>query len=164
MAEANGRGLPELNQSDLARLLDLVESSDITLFRLRIGDTELTVGRGGDLPTAVPVKTPLPAEPSPAKPKERLTSTAREAPLGNVVAVRAPFAGIFFRAPTPGAQPYVDVGSEVDTDTTVGLIEAMKVYLAVRAEVHGVIERIDAANETSIESHEAILWIRPLES
>ena len=163
MSEANGRRLPELTQLELDRLLDLVESSDITLLHVRSGDAELTLSRGGEPPTVADVRSPQPVDLTTPSPQERPTPTSRESPPPDAVAVRAPFAGIFYRASTPGAPPYVDVGTEVDIDTSVGLIEAMKVYTAVRAGMRGTIERFDVANEIPVESGEVILWIRPLE-
>jgi acetyl-CoA carboxylase biotin carboxyl carrier protein len=64
------------------------------------------------------------------------TAPADSLPAG-VVAIRAPLPGTFYRAPAPGADPYVEVGSRVVEDTVVGLLETMKLFNSVHANVRG---------------------------
>ena len=61
--------------------------------------------------------------------------------------VLAPMVGIFYRASAPGAPPFVEIGTAVTPDTTMALVEAMKVYTSVHAGVDGVVEEIFPANE-----------------
>jgi acetyl-CoA carboxylase biotin carboxyl carrier protein len=56
-----------------------------------------------------------------------------------LVGIRAPLPGTFYRAPKPGADPYVEVGSRVEEDTVVGLLETMKLFNSVHANVRGVV-------------------------
>jgi acetyl-CoA carboxylase biotin carboxyl carrier protein len=63
-----------------------------------------------------------------------------------LVVVRAPLLGTFYRAPRPGAPPFVDVGTEVEPDTVVGIIETMKLMNSVSAGVHGTVAEILVAN------------------
>jgi acetyl-CoA carboxylase biotin carboxyl carrier protein len=73
--------------------------------------------------------------------REERDETARE-----LVAVRAPLPGTFYRAPRPGAEPFVQVGSRVGADTTVGIVETMKLMNSVTAGVAGVVAEICVGN------------------
>jgi acetyl-CoA carboxylase biotin carboxyl carrier protein len=69
--------------------------------------------------------------------------------------------GRFYAKPEPGAAPFVTVGSEVNADTTVGLVEVMKVFTAVRAGVSGVIAEICVQDAEFIEYGHVLFRVRP---
>jgi len=75
-------------------------------------------------------------------------------------AVRAPLPGTFYRAPMPGAPPFVDVGSHVDPDTVVGIVETMKLMNSVCAGIRGTVAEIPLANAQFAERDTALMWIR----
>jgi acetyl-CoA carboxylase biotin carboxyl carrier protein len=75
-------------------------------------------------------------------------------------AVRAPLPGTFYRAPMPGAPPFVDVGSRVEPDTVVGIVETMKLMNSVSAGTHGTVEQIPLANAQFAERDAVLMWIR----
>jgi acetyl-CoA carboxylase biotin carboxyl carrier protein len=90
------------------------------------------------------------------------------APAANVVAtavsqeedasaIRAPLPGVFYRAPSPGAPAFVEIGSTVDPDTVVGIIETMKLMNPVHAGVNGTIAEILAENGDMIGKHTALM-------
>jgi acetyl-CoA carboxylase biotin carboxyl carrier protein len=89
-------------------------------------------------------------------------STAKEqqVPDGWVV-VRAPNLGTFYRAPKPGASPYVEIGDEVVPTTEVCLIEVMKLFTSVTAGVHGTVRRICTSDGDLVEYNQALLVIEP---
>ncbi len=72
--------------------------------------------------------------------------------------------GRFYAKPEPGAAPFVSVGAKVSADSTVGLIEVMKVFTAVRAGVHGVVTEICVQDEQLVEYGQVLFRIRPMES
>jgi acetyl-CoA carboxylase biotin carboxyl carrier protein len=76
---------------------------------------------------------------------------------GTGAAVRAPLPGTFYRAPQPGAPPFVDVGDLVGPDTVVGIIETMKLMNSVHAGVSGVVEAILADNATMVAGGEVLM-------
>jgi acetyl-CoA carboxylase biotin carboxyl carrier protein len=75
-------------------------------------------------------------------------------------AVRAPLPGTFYRAPMPGAPPFVEVGSRVEPDTVVGIVETMKLMNSVAAGVSGAVAEILLANAESAERDAVLMWIR----
>ena len=70
--------------------------------------------------------------------------------------------GTFYRSPSPEANPYVDIGSEVGPETVVCIIEAMKVMNEIKAEVRGVITQILVDNAKPVEFGQPLYKIRPL--
>jgi acetyl-CoA carboxylase biotin carboxyl carrier protein len=75
-------------------------------------------------------------------------------------AVLAPLPGTFYRAPMPGAPPFVEVGSHVEPDTVVGIVETMKLMNSVPAGVSGTVEQIPVANAQFAERGTVLIWIR----
>ncbi len=72
-------------------------------------------------------------------------------------AIRAPLPGTFYRAPQPGAPPFVEVGSVVDADTVIGIIETMKLMNPVHAGASGTISAILAENGAMVGKHMALM-------
>jgi acetyl-CoA carboxylase biotin carboxyl carrier protein len=77
-----------------------------------------------------------------------------------LVAVRAPLPGTFYRAPRPGAAPFVEVGSQVDADTVIGIVETMKLMNSVHAGVAGVVAGFCVANAEFAAQGATLLRIR----
>jgi acetyl-CoA carboxylase biotin carboxyl carrier protein len=98
---------------------------------------------------------PKPASPAtPASPADRGTLTDP-----NTLTVSAPLLGTFYRAPKPGAAPFVEVGSLVAEDTIVGIIEVMKLMNTVRAGVRGKVTQILARDGALVEYGEPLLLL-----
>jgi len=95
---------------------------------------------------------PGPSGPAPSGPGDRLEEGLTE--------VRAPLLGTFYRAPRPGAPPYVNVGSLVEQDTVVGIIETMKLMNSVSAGVSGTVAEILLANAQFAEQGAVLMRIR----
>ena len=76
--------------------------------------------------------------------------------------IKSPMIGTFYRSPSPESGPYVEVGSEVNPDTVVALIEAMKVMNEIKAEVRGVITQVIVDNAKPVEFGQPMFKIRPL--
>ncbi len=85
---------------------------------------------------------------------------ASEALPEDVVPVVAPMAGIFYRAPSPEAEPYVQEGDHVERGQVVGLIEAMKIFNEVESPVTGTIIRILVDNEQPVQANQRLLLVR----
>jgi acetyl-CoA carboxylase biotin carboxyl carrier protein len=87
-------------------------------------------------------------------------AAAVEASVEDVAgAIRAPLPGIFYRAPSPGAPPFVEVGSVVNADTVVGIIETMKLMNPVHAGASGTISEVLAENGAMVGKHTTLMRI-----
>ena len=78
-----------------------------------------------------------------------------------LVAIAAPMVGTFYRCSEPGADPFVEVGARVEADTTVGLVEVMKVFTSVPAGTKGIIAEIKVANAQFVEKGAARFYLTP---
>lgn len=158
----------KLTQEDIVEIVKLFERSKFDLCQLEVGDFKLTLSNEH---SALPTVAPKPAGEAPrsaaAVAPEATTSKPAPAakPSSNdesgLVAIAAPVIGTFYAAPEPGANPFVELGSSVDKDTTVGLVEVMKVFNAVTAGVRGRIERVAVENEQFVEFGQPLFMVRP---
>jgi acetyl-CoA carboxylase biotin carboxyl carrier protein len=162
----------ELSEDDVLHILKLIDESKFDYFQLEVGELKITVSKGEPIPightgqpvtmSAAPVAAPV-AAPKPAAPPAAATALAAKAaaiPAGHV-AVTAPLLGTFYVAPEPGAPPFVHVGQQVTEDTTVGLIEVMKVFNSVRAGVKGTIVEVVAQNGGFVEFGQTLFIVKP---
>jgi acetyl-CoA carboxylase biotin carboxyl carrier protein len=78
-----------------------------------------------------------------------------------MVVVRAPYLGTFYRAPTPGATPYVEIGHAVGSDSELCLVEVMKLFTAVRAGIDGTVRQILAQDGAMVELDQPLFVIEP---
>jgi len=86
---------------------------------------------------------------------------AAEPDDGDLVAVESPMVGTFYSAPNPDSGPFVEVGTGIGKETTVCLIEAMKVFNEIKAEVNGTIERVLVENGQAVEFGQRLFLVRP---
>ena len=141
----------ELTDEDVREILDLIDKSAFDYFEIEYRGLKLTVSKS---PVAAAPARPHAPEPGPA-PRQN-----REIPEG-LAAIPAPMVGTFYPAPQPGAPPFVSPGDRVEPDTTVGLIEVMKVFTAVAAGVAGTIEEALAGEAQGVEYGEPLFLVRP---
>jgi acetyl-CoA carboxylase biotin carboxyl carrier protein len=140
-----------LDDDDVREILRLIDESEVEELRVETDGLSLYVRRRTGLEAEDPVqRAPRPEEPAPA-PRE---------PDG-VVDVTAPMIGTFYRAPAPGAPPFVDVGSRVEPGTVVCLIEVMKMMNSVPAGMAGTIVEVCAENAQVVELGTPLFRVRP---
>lgn len=151
-----------MNVQDLQKILQLVEKFNLTEFGLEEKDFKVSVKRGS-LPTAVAVPT-MSVSPQPVATSASSGATAgSKAEEKNILVIKAPMVGAFYAAPSPESEPYVKVGSAVHPETTVCILEAMKVMNEVRAECSGEIVEILVKNGASVEYGQPLFKVRTAE-
>jgi biotin carboxyl carrier protein len=141
-----------LNLDDLKTVLGLFEESGYGQLRLRIGALTFTAHKHGLAPKA--------ADDLAAAAAVEDDTTAEGVEDVDAVVVRAAISGAFYRAPNPGADAFCKVGDVVQPDTTVGLIEVMKLFTSVQAGVAGTVVRIVPDNGSMVELGESLVLIR----
>ena len=147
-----------LTYVDVLRIVELVKTTRFSEFRLKVGEIEVHLkrknGAGGDPVLHAPPGSPGDAV-APARP-----AAERSFPSGAVL-VRSPMVGTFYRAPAPGADPFVEVGKHVDADSTVCIIEVMKLMNSIPAEARGVVTEILVPNGARVEPGDVLVVIEP---
>ncbi len=174
----------ELSEEDVLHILKLIDESKFDYFQLEVGDLKITVSKGEPIPItsgpqqasasqplsssaleqgSVSQKTMAGASQAgkPARPAAEQEEPKAPRVADGLVPVTAPLLGTFYVAPEPGAPPFVQVGNAVTEDTTVGLIEVMKVFNSVRANVSGVIAEVVAQNGQFVEYGQTLFLVRP---
>ncbi len=156
-----------MDLKDIKAIIDLMKKNSISEFELERQDFKIKLKRGpngtiqpDDLPMAgyapmmpamiaAPIAAPSGAAPAPA------------AAPSNDQDIKSPMIGTFYRAPSPESGNYVEIGAEVNADTVVCLIEAMKVMNEIKAETKGVITQILVDNAKPVEFGQPMFKIRP---
>jgi acetyl-CoA carboxylase biotin carboxyl carrier protein len=168
----------ELTEADVFRLVEMFASSDATFMQVRVDDVELVLSRNDQDGVQPQSNTGIStsAAPSPGAAVAGAApgaATAESAPSptppaatddAGLVTVDAPSIGTFYRAPRPDLPPYVEVGAMVETDTTVGLIEAMKVFTGVTVGVRGTVVEVLVEDAQFVEYGQPLFRVRPLET
>jgi acetyl-CoA carboxylase biotin carboxyl carrier protein len=124
-----------LNEDDVREILRLIDESDLEELRIETGSLSLHVVRG-DAPGAA-------EQPEPSR--------TESADADGLVTIESPTIGTFYRAPEPGAPPFVEVGAEVEPGTVVGIVEVMKMMNSIEAGVAGRIVEVCAENAEPVE-------------
>ena len=169
-----------LTHSDIAEIIRLVDQSTLDEFVVEIGDLKVEIRRKGAMPAApsAPAAPALsaPTAPAPTAPEpqpaaspdtavaepQREPAAPGEPTLGEgQIAVRSPMVGTFYRSPSPDEPPYVEVGSEVEVDAPLCLVEVMKLYTTVYAKTRGRIARICASDAELVEYDQILFVIDP---
>ena len=136
---------------EIKTIVQLMAENDLTEFKIESEEYNLCIKRGGSaVPVAVAAPVPaVVAAPAAAVPAAA-PAAAAAAPAPEKV-IESPLVGTFYRSASPDSAPFVQVGSKVSEDTTICIIEAMKVMNEVKAEKSGVIKEILVENGSPVE-------------
>jgi len=162
-----------MGYDELLQLVELIKSSSqFSEFRLRSGELEIELRRGPLVPAgagvggsaaaptrAAPAATVAPTSPGTTVPGAPGGLTADLPP--DAVIVRSPMVGTFYRAPEPGAPPFVEPGRQVSADTTVCIVEVMKLMNSIPAGCAGTVERVLVEDATAVEYGQPLLVVVP---
>ncbi|MEI9886133.1 MAG: biotin/lipoyl-containing protein [Rhizomicrobium sp.] len=146
-----------LTRDDVQEIIGLLDSSPFDELRLETGAFKLTLKRSGAGGWTQENETPA----APATPLPAATAKAAVALEPGTVAIRPPLMGTFYRAPKPGAAPFVEIGSLVEPDTAIGIVETMKLMNSVPAGARGTIVAILAENGEYVEQDRVLMILRP---
>ena len=150
---------------DIKAIIDLMKKNDLAVFKLERDGFKIeleahrslsptvvlphSVAASGPLPHAGPIPANVAEGPSPA--------TGPSTPLKEIV---SPMVGTFYRAPSPDSAPYAEVGQEINEESLVCIIEAMKVMNEIKAEIKGVIAEILVENGTPVQFGQPLIRVK----
>jgi acetyl-CoA carboxylase biotin carboxyl carrier protein len=163
--------------SEIAEIVKLLDASSCEDVTLEIGDVHIALRRAGSsrVPSAAARAERLPhqgpkAEPTGTSPviadadgTAPLRATVAPSPPGteSAIDVRSPMVGTFYRAPSPNAPPFVEVGATVAAGDALGLIEVMKLFTTITAPGAGRVASIPVANAEMVATGELLFRIDP---
>ena len=144
---------------DIKAIIDLMKENDLSVFEMEKEGFRLKLQKGlGDQPIVVSTAAPGIANGGAATSGTAPAATAAEG--GNLKDITSPMVGTLYRAASPDAAPFVDVGTRVNEDTVVCIIEAMKVMNEIKAETSGVIAEVVAENSKPVQFGQVLFRVR----
>jgi len=148
---------------EVSRIIELMNTHGLTEFELEENGVRIMIKKGSEgqvIHTVQAVAPPAVAAPSTAV--ASAPAAAAAALPANMVEIKAPFVGTFYRAPSPDADPYVKEGQEVNPDTVLCIVEAMKVMNEIKAEVRGVVREILVENAHPVQFGQPLFRIEKI--
>jgi acetyl-CoA carboxylase biotin carboxyl carrier protein len=148
------------------KLIELLEASGVAEIEITEGEESVRISRQLQAPPMPQYYAPPPAAPAPppaAAPASPLSAEAGDAaadsgrPKGQEV--KAPMVGTFYAAPSPGASPFVEVGTQVNVGDTLCVIEAMKMMNQIESDVAGVVRSVEVENGEPVEYGQVLFVI-----
>jgi acetyl-CoA carboxylase biotin carboxyl carrier protein len=152
-----------LTAKDVAEIMRLLEDSTFDTLSLEVDGMKLHLQRSSAKsarPSPDSTGAPMQTEPSATAPP-RLAKKHKPPSEPGLYEIRSPLLGFFYRAPKPGEPAFVEVGSHVEEDTVIGIIEVMKLMNTVQAGVKGEVVEILSENGAAVEYGEILLRVRP---
>lgn len=155
-----------MDLKDIKAIIDLMKKNSISEFELEKQDFKIKLKRGGNGPTQASsideTQAPmlLPSQSS-SVPASLIPVGGQPASSASELDIKSPMVGTFYRAPSPESGNYVEVGTEVNPESIVCIIEAMKVMNEIKAEAKGVVTQVLVDNSKPVEFGQALFKIRP---
>jgi acetyl-CoA carboxylase biotin carboxyl carrier protein len=140
----------------LEKLVKLMKANELSCVEVADGDRRILLKRGGE---ANYVSAPAPA--SMAAPSKAAAIEAPPSEDAGLIPIKAIMVGTFYAAASPDSAPFVKVGTVVDAETDVCVIEAMKVFNTIKAECKGTIAKIIAVNGHAVEFGQTLFLVKP---
>ena len=159
-----------LSDDDVREILRIIDDSALAELRIETDGFSLHVRKGPPAADASSPSTPQPASAAPKAPAPAETPAPAEAqapaeapatPSDGLATITAPMLGTFYRAEAPGQPPFVEVGKRVEPDTTVCIIEVMKMMNSVPAGVAGTVAEVVAENAQLVEYGQPLFRVEP---
>jgi acetyl-CoA carboxylase biotin carboxyl carrier protein len=152
-----------LSPEDVADIVSIVDASGYDKVEVATTRFRLVLSRKNEGWTQEWNWHQAPAADAPAQVAVPAAATAAAAAVGHagLTPIPAPLPGTFYRAPQPGAPPYVNEGDRVDEGTILGIIETMKLMSTVSASGPGTVAQILVANGTAIDAQTLLMLIKP---
>ena len=145
-------------------LIDLLEQSGISELEVKEGEESVRIARhptGASAPIMTYAQPPaLPAAPA-AAPAAAAPAAAPAKPVSKGHPVKSPMVGTFYRAPSPGAKPFVEVGQTVKQGQTLCIIEAMKMLNQIESDVSGTVTEILSENGQPVQFDQPLFMVEP---
>lgn len=154
-----------MDLKDIKAIIDLMKKNSVSEFELEKQDFKIRLKRGmngGGGVISDDVVQPVVYAPVPAALATGVPQAAPALPAAsNESEIKSPMIGTFYRSPSPESGPYIEVGAEVNPETVVCIIEAMKVMNEIKAEVKGVVTQVLVENAKPVEFGQPLFKVRP---
>ena len=158
--ETASSGAGPFDLSHLRELVEMMEKHGLTEVSLKNEDTQWKLRRGPEFPNGFPPAQPQFTAPPLAPPPEAAPAPSPATPPQDGLFIKSPTVGTFYSSSSPDDPPFVTIGAKVEPDTVVCLVEAMKVFNQIPAEVSGTIAEMLVNNGDSVEFGQPLFRVR----
>ena len=151
----------------IKELIEIMKDNDLLEIEIKHGDDKIFLKRSGPYTAVGGPMTTVPESPKaggvPAAPAaaEALSQPSAPQKQEELLEIKSPIVGTFYATASPDSTPYVEVGSHVNPQPVVGIIEAMKVMNEIKAEISGTIVEIPVTNGQAVEYGQVLFKVRP---
>ena len=152
-----------MDLEEIKQVIALMKKNELAEFELEREGFKIRIKRGLNggthvetIPAAPTQVIPVPVVAAPVAP----TPIPTPPPAADAIEIKSPMVGTFYRSPSPDAAPFVEVGAQVNEDTVVCVIEAMKVMNEIKAEIKGVIAEVLVENSKAVEFGQPLFRVR----
>lgn len=165
----------DMKTSEIRDLIDFISKSGLNEVNIETKDLKIHVKREPDqkifkssaaapviaAPAAAPSATPAPQPSANTNQPSKVEKPATESSGKKLLEIKSPMIGTFYRSQNPDAPPFVSVGDKVTKGQTVCIIEAMKLFNEIEAEVSGTVVKIMVENATPVEYDQVLYLVEP---
>ncbi len=155
----------------IKKLIKIIDANDVNEIEIEEEGIRLKVVKNKPVQHEIPqfvqypaaqIPVPSPQAALPAESPDKTEEKSETKPVKtNLVEIRSPIVGTFYRAPSPNADPYVQIGQEIQVGTVLCIIEAMKLMNEIEAEVKGKIAKIMVENAQPVEYNQVLFLVEP---
>ena len=159
------------NIDEINQLLKAVNHSNVNELKLEKGDFKITIRQGAPISTSVPqvITTTAPVAPPPqsapvaaaSEPATVVSSPLVETASDNLITVKSPMIGTFYRSSGPGKPLFVNVGDDIAEGQVLCIVEAMKLFNEIESEVSGKIVKVLVDDNTPVEYDQPLFLVQP---
>jgi acetyl-CoA carboxylase biotin carboxyl carrier protein len=154
-----------MESKEIQKLLDFIANSPLDEVNIETSEIKLAVKRYSAQPMqqqvfAAPAPAPVPIA-APASQPAMPVASPPAAAASNLIAIKSPMIGTFYRAAKTGEAPFVEIGTELTKGKTVCIIEAMKLFNEIESEISGKIVQIMVENATPVEYDQVLFLVEP---
>ena len=149
-----------MKPKEIQDLIDYISNTGLAEVKIKTEEFELSVKKYADGSTSAPAPQYIAAAPSPA-PAAPAPAAPSTAPSSNLVEIKSPMIGTFYLTANPDSAPFVTEGGSISAGKTVCIIEAMKLFNEIEAEISGKIVKILVANASPVEYDQPLFLVDP---
>jgi len=156
----------DIDLKKVKELIEIMKQNGLEELEIKQGDQKIFLRRSQPQSSAGPIVTAVPmmrqefVSPQSSQSTDVVGQTTAKHEE-NLIEIKSPIVGTFYSQPTPDSDPYVEVGSSVEPQTIVCIIEAMKVMNEIKAETSGTIAEVFVTNGQAVEYGQVLFKVRP---
>ncbi|GAB2997477.1 acetyl-CoA carboxylase biotin carboxyl carrier protein [Cyclobacterium sediminis] len=151
-----------MKAKEIQELIDFISNSGLAEVKIETDEFKLSIKKNSEVQAVAPAASPAPqVAQAPAQPSAPAPAEATSAPADNLLEVKSPMIGTFYRSPNPDAEFFVNVGDSIQKGQPVCIIEAMKLFNEVESEVSGKIVKILVDDASPVEYDQPLFLVEP---